>query len=119
MMKKKQHVRNHATNKKKNIKKTVISHLKKDMQDFKKEMSEDKVLIKKLDHKHKDPKKKDPKPKTKAGKREKVKIVMEEFKAGKLHSGSKNGPLVTNPRQALAISLSEAGLSKKKSKKRK
>lgn len=78
-MKKKQHSRDYASSKKKSgIKKTVISHLKKDMEDFKKEMSEDKTLIKKLDHKHKDPKKKDPKPKTKAGKREKVKIVMEE-----------------------------------------
>lgn len=34
--------------------------------------------------------------------------VMEEFKHGELHSGSKRGPLVTNPRQAVAIGLSEA-----------
>jgi len=34
--------------------------------------------------------------------------VMEEFKAGKLHSGSEAGPVVTNPRQAIAIALSEA-----------
>jgi uncharacterized protein DUF6496 len=33
---------------------------------------------------------------------------MHEFKHGQLHSGSKKGPLVTNPKQALAISLSEA-----------
>lgn len=46
----------------------------------------------------------------------KVKKVMTEFKEWKLHSGSKKGPKVTNPRQALAISLSEAGLSKKKKK---
>lgn len=38
----------------------------------------------------------------------KVKVVMHEFKAGKLHSGSKSGPVVTNPKQAIAISLSEA-----------
>jgi hypothetical protein len=38
----------------------------------------------------------------------KVKKVMEEFKAGKLHSGSKKGPKVTNPKQAIAIGLSEA-----------
>lgn len=44
----------------------------------------------------------------------KVSKVMKEFKAGKLHSGSKKGPEVTNKRQALAISLSEAGLSKPK-----
>lgn len=40
--------------------------------------------------------------KTKVGK------VMDEFKAGTLTSGSKTGPKVTNPKQALAIGLSEA-----------
>lgn len=43
-----------------------------------------------------------------------VKQDMERFKAGALHSGSSKGPVVTNPKQAIAISLSEAGLSKKK-----
>ncbi|MEN6512254.1 MAG: DUF6496 domain-containing protein [Chloroherpetonaceae bacterium] len=38
----------------------------------------------------------------------KVKKVMEEFKEHKLHSGSKKGPLVTNPKQGIAIALSEA-----------
>lgn len=38
----------------------------------------------------------------------KVKKVMTEFKEGKLHSGSKKGPMVINPKQALAISMSEA-----------
>ena len=38
----------------------------------------------------------------------KVGKVMREFKAGKLHSGSKHGPAVTNPKQATAIALSEA-----------
>lgn len=38
----------------------------------------------------------------------KVAKVMGEFKSGKLHSGSKTGPAVTNPKQAIAISLSEA-----------
>ncbi len=46
----------------------------------------------------------------------KVKKVMEEFKENKLHSGSKKGPLVKDKSQALAISLSEAGLSKSKKK---
>jgi len=32
---------------------------------------------------------------------------MEEFKSGKLHSGSKKGPKVRNPKQAIAIALSE------------
>ena len=33
--------------------------------------------------------------------------VMHEFKAGKLHSGSKSGPVVKNRKQAIAIGLSE------------
>ena len=33
---------------------------------------------------------------------------MKKFAAGKLHSGSKTGPKVTNPHQAKAILLSEA-----------
>jgi len=33
---------------------------------------------------------------------------MREFKHGELHSGSKKGPIVSNPKQAIAISLSEA-----------
>jgi len=38
----------------------------------------------------------------------KVGKVMGEFGAGKLHSGSKKGPEVTNRKQAVAIALSEA-----------
>ena len=33
--------------------------------------------------------------------------VMHKFKSGKLHSGSKSGPEVTNRKQAVAIMLSE------------
>lgn len=43
----------------------------------------------------------------------KVGTVMREFKAGKLHSGKK-GPVVKSPKQAIAIALSEAGMSKPK-----
>ncbi len=43
----------------------------------------------------------------------KIKKVMHEMKEGELHSGSKKGPVVTNPKQGIAIALSEAGLSKK------
>ena len=35
-------------------------------------------------------------------------LVIPKYKAGKLHSGSKTGPVVTNPHQATAILLSEA-----------
>jgi hypothetical protein len=34
-----------------------------------------------------------------------------KFKEGTLHSGSKKGPKVTDRKQAIAIALSEAGLS--------
>ena len=43
----------------------------------------------------------------------KVAKVMGEFKSGELHSGSKKGPKVSNPKQAVAIALSEAGKAKK------
>jgi len=38
----------------------------------------------------------------------KIKKVIREYGEGKLHSGSKKGPVVTNPAQAKAIALSEA-----------
>lgn len=45
----------------------------------------------------------------------KVERVMSEYKAGELHSGSKSGPMVKNPKQAVAIALSEArNVGKKK-----
>jgi hypothetical protein len=47
----------------------------------------------------------------------KVAKVMREFKGGKLHSGSKKGPVVKSRKQAVAIALSEAGMAKKAKKK--
>lgn len=41
-----------------------------------------------------------------------VKDVMHKFKGGKLHSGSKKGPIVKSRKQAIAIGMSEGGLSK-------
>lgn len=47
----------------------------------------------------------------------KIKKVMHEFKEGELHSGSKKGPLVKNPKQAIAISLNEARKARAKIRK--
>ncbi|HUU88162.1 MAG TPA: DUF6496 domain-containing protein [Candidatus Glassbacteria bacterium] len=52
--------------------------------------------------------------KKKTLKQKKIKKVMDEWKEGKLHSGSKTGPIVKNDKQALAIALSEAKKMKKK-----
>ncbi len=49
--------------------------------------------------------------KTKAEK--KISKVMTEFKSGTLHSG-KGGKVVKNPKQAIAIALSEAKVARKK-----
>ena len=50
----------------------------------------------------------------------KVEKVMHEYKAGKLKSGKKGpgkGPVVKSKKQAVAIAMSEAGMSKRKGKK--
>lgn len=48
-------------------------------------------------------------------KQKKIAEVMHEFKEGDLHSG-KSKIIVTNPKQAIAIALSEAEDLKKKNK---
>ena len=47
----------------------------------------------------------------------KISKVMREYKAGELHSG-KGGKVVKNPKQAVAIALSSAGMSKPMRKKK-
>ena len=49
------------------------------------------------------------------GKATKVKKVMKEFKAGTLNMG-KSSKKVSSPKQAIAIALSQANMSKKKKK---
>lgn len=44
--------------------------------------------------------------------------VMEEFKEGDLHSGSKHGPKVSSRKQAIAIGMSEARAKAKALKKK-
>jgi hypothetical protein len=59
------------------------------------------------------------KPKSKAAKQAKVGKIMGEYKAGTLHAGRdpkgpKKAPIVKSRRQAVAIALSSAGMSKKR-----
>lgn len=59
--------------------------------------------------------------KKKSAQQKKISKIMREYKAGKLHGGvnpkgPKKAPIVKNPRQALAIALSQAGVKRKKGK---
>jgi hypothetical protein len=48
--------------------------------------------------------------------RRKFAKVMKEFEEGQLHASSKVGPVVTEPKQAVAIAYSETKRKKKKKK---
>ena len=102
----------------------VKKHLKEDIKMFKHEAGEDKKLIKELSKKSKKKaapnkksvcssckKKMSAKEKAHEAKEskghEKYEKVMREYKAGKLHSGSKKGPKVKKLSQARAIAFSE------------
>lgn len=54
---------------------------------------------------------------SKMKKRAKIRKVMDEYKEGELHSGSKKGPVVKNRKQAIAIALSSTRKATKKKKK--
>ena len=56
--------------------------------------------------------------KTKKSKQKKVHKIMKEFKKGELSSGSSKGPKVKSRKQAIAIAMSSAGLSKKNKKRK-
>jgi hypothetical protein len=72
---------------------------------------------KKHHDKHEKHEKKAKKSEVKHHKKDKIKKVMHEFKEHALHSGSKKGPVVSNPKQAIAIALSESRKVGKKHKK--
>jgi hypothetical protein len=55
-------------------------------------------------------------PKAKATKKQRAKVgaVMHEFKAGTPNSGSAKGPKIRSRKQAIAVALHVAGLSRRK-----
>jgi len=59
------------------------------------------------------------KKKESAKQQKKIETVMHEYKEKDLHAGSKKGPVVTNPKQAVAIALHEAKVPMKKKRKSK
>lgn len=54
---------------------------------------------------------------SKKAKRARMAEEMRKYKSGELRSGSKSGPVVTDRDQAIAISLHQAGLGRKSSRK--
>lgn len=105
---------------KKKIMPKVVKHLKDDIKTFGKEANDDKALIIDIELSGKKMKKDKESKKHEALEEKgekKFEKVMREFKQGKLHSGSKKGPKVKNPKQAVAIAFSEKKRATKKRKK--
>ena len=59
-----------------------------------------------------------PKRASKEEKRKRMHEEMSKFKRGNLHSGSKTGPVVESPSQAVAIGLHVSGQSKDRKKRK-
>jgi len=99
--------------------KKIVKHIKNDIKEQKHMMKEDKELLESMvnkKHEQKETKKQEKKEHSKVKSKDKIKKVMAEFKENKLHSGSKKGPVVTNPKQAIAIAYSEKRRASKKKK---
>lgn len=104
------------------MKKKIEKHLKGDIKNYRSEIAEDKELIKELKMAGKKSKKVMKKKRTAKNDkalrgREKIAKVVEEGMSGRLHVGSKKGPIAKNPKQALAIAFSESKRAKRKKKK--
>lgn len=80
-----------------------MKHLKEDIHEGKEAMAEDRELLKNMKAKYM--KKKCTKCGHESAMKRKMKKVFKEYGEGKLHSGSKRGPVVKNRKQAIAIAL--------------
>lgn len=99
--------------------KKIVKHIKQDIKEQKHMMEEDKELLRSMSpkkHEQKETKKHEKKERHTSKPKDKMKKVMEEFRENKLHSGSKKGPIVKNPKQAIAIAYSEKRRASKKKK---
>jgi hypothetical protein len=98
---------------KKDAHQKVVKRLKEDISTDKREAKSDRAAGKKMGKKAKEA------VRTEGKKRSDLKFdkVLREYTTGKLHSGSKTGPEVTSPKQAVAIAYSEARRGYKKKKK--
>lgn len=99
-------------------KKKVMKHLKEDVKTYKREAKDDRKLMKDLKSDKHEKKESKAHERKENKKEKKIKKVIREFDRGELHSGSKNGPVVKDKKQALAIGYSEAKKAQKDKKKK-